>query len=41
MKRFILNILLFGGIVAAVDYAVGSTGDYLQTHAKGGGNFKN
>lgn len=36
MKRFIVNILVFFLIVAAIDYAVGKLGDYLQTHAKGG-----
>ncbi len=36
MKRFIVNILLFFLIVAAIDFAVGKLGDYLQTHAKGG-----
>ncbi len=37
MKKFIINILLFFAIVAAIDYGVGILGDYLQTHAKGGG----
>jgi hypothetical protein len=36
MKRFIINILLFFAIVIVVDICVGFTGDYLQTHAKGG-----
>lgn len=36
MKRFIVNILVFFSIVAAIDFAVGKFGDYLQSHAKGG-----
>lgn len=36
MKRYILNILLFFVIVAAIDVCVGGIGDYLQAHARGG-----
>lgn len=36
MKKFILHILLFFGIVALVDVGVGIAGAYLQAHAKGG-----
>lgn len=36
MKRYLLNIFLFFAIVLAIDVAVGSLGDYLQTHAVGG-----
>lgn len=36
MKKFIVNILLFFLIVAAIDFAIGKLGDYLLTHAKGG-----
>lgn len=36
MRRFIVNILVFFLIVAAIDFTVGKLGDYLQTHAKGG-----
>lgn len=36
MKRYIVNILLFFGIVAVIDIFVGFVGDYLQAHAKGG-----
>ena len=36
MKKYLLHILLFFVIVAAVDVSVGSFGRYLQGHAKGG-----
>lgn len=36
MKRYILNILLFFGIVAIVDFGVGIMGNSLQTHATSG-----
>ena len=36
MKRFIVRVLLFFLIVAAIDFVVGQLGDYLQSHAKGG-----
>ena len=36
MKRYIVNILLFFLIIAAIDFAIGKLGDYLQTHAKCG-----
>lgn len=36
MKRYIINIFLFFGIVAVIDLGVGVAGDYLQAHAKGG-----
>lgn len=36
MKKYIINILVFFAIVAAVDFCVGLVGDYLQAHAKGG-----
>lgn len=36
MKRYIANILIFFTIVAVADFCVGSLGDYLQSHAKGG-----
>ena len=36
MKKYLLHILLFFVIVAAVDVSVGAFGRYLQGHAKGG-----
>lgn len=36
MKRYIINILIFFGLIALIDFGVGSVGDYLQAHAKGG-----
>lgn len=36
MKKFILNILLFGGIVAIIDVCFGKTCEWLLVHAKGG-----
>lgn len=36
MKKFLLYILLFFGIVAAVDYGFGYACKWLQNHAKGG-----
>lgn len=36
MKKYIVNILLFFAIIAVIDFSVGYTGDYLQSHAKGG-----
>jgi hypothetical protein len=36
MKKFLLYILLFFGIVAVADYGFGVTCDWLQNHAKGG-----
>ena len=36
MKKYLLHILLFFVIVAAVDISVGAFGRYLQGHAKGG-----
>lgn len=36
MKKFVIHILVFFAIVAAIDIFVGFTGDYLQQHAKGG-----
>lgn len=36
MRKFLLNILLFFAIIAIVDCVIGLTGDYLQSHAKGG-----
>lgn len=36
MKKYLLHILLFFGIVVAVDVGVGTFGRYLQGHAKGG-----
>ena len=36
MKKFIIYILVFFAIVAAVDFAFGKTCDYMTTHAKGG-----
>ncbi len=36
MKKYILNIILFFSILTIVDIVAGGTGDYLQTHAKGG-----
>ncbi len=36
MKKYIINILVFFVIVAAIDRSVGFAGDYLQSHAKGG-----
>lgn len=37
MKKYIVRIIQFFAIVALVDFVVGWAGDYLQTHAKGGG----
>lgn len=36
MKKYIFRILLFFSIVAAVDFAVDQTCEWLQNHAKGG-----
>lgn len=36
MKKYLLHILLFFAIVAAVDVSVGAFGRYLQGHANGG-----
>lgn len=36
MKKFIINIIVFFGIVAAIDVCVGFTGDYFYANAKGG-----
>lgn len=36
MKKYIIRILLFFGIVAVFDFGVGQVGYHLQTHAKGG-----
>lgn len=36
MKKYLLYILLFFGIVALVDFGFGFTCEYLQNHAKGG-----
>lgn len=36
MKKYILKILLFFGIVAVVDFGFGITCEWLQNHAKGG-----
>lgn len=36
MKRYIIKILLFFGIIAVVDLVIGAAGDYMQTHSKGG-----
>jgi hypothetical protein len=36
MKRFIVNILVFFAIVAAMDFGIGLVGDYMQSHSKGG-----
>ena len=40
MKRFIINILVFFVLVAAIDLCVGLVGDYFQSHAKGGNTHK-
>ena len=37
MNRSILNILFFFALIAGVDVCIGVIGDFLQTHAKGGG----
>lgn len=36
MKKYIKNILIFFVIVAAIDIAIGYTGDYLVSHIKSG-----
>lgn len=36
MRKFILKILCFFGVVIAVDYVVGVVGDYMQHHSKPG-----
>ena len=36
MKRFLLKILLFFGLVTVIDYGYGKTCEWLQGHAKGG-----
>ena len=36
MKRFIINILVFFGIVAAVDVVAGKVFGYLQANVAGG-----
>jgi hypothetical protein len=36
MRKYIINILVFFGIVILIDLCVGFAGNYLQAHAKGG-----
>lgn len=36
MKKYLINIIVFFVIVIVIDVAVGSLGDYLQAHSKGG-----
>lgn len=40
MKVFLIKILLFFTIVAAIDICVGKAGDFFQSHAKGGDTRK-
>lgn len=40
MKKYLLHILLFFAIVAAIDVCVGAFGRYLQGHAKGGNTYR-
>lgn len=36
MKKFIVNILVFFAIVAAIDFGIGYMGDYLTSHVRSG-----
>lgn len=36
MKKYIVNILVFFGIIVMVDFCISKVGDFLQAHAKGG-----
>lgn len=36
MRKFVVNILVFFGIIFLIDYCMGVTGDYLHSHAKSG-----
>lgn len=40
MKKFILRILMFAGLIAAIDFSFGKTMNYMHDHSKGGGMAK-
>lgn len=40
MKKFIINILVFFGIIVLIDCGISLLGGYLQSHAKGGSTKK-